>query len=265
MLTDMPSSPPPASSLAVTTMRDCPRFTLRRGRMALCALMALWSGCGSSAPLAPTESPAGAEASAQHPSGTSGDPMGEPADANAEPAATDAAPVADSEPPSGADEPVEASTAPTEPIQPIDMTPAAAPALCADLVDDPDLVRSCAFLRGGVTLPEAARADVLEFVVDDTSYGETRRAYLVVRTPGVDYTTTRELGEAYDIPGSSVGYRLGRLQRTAQGVRIQVTLTDETFAYTGEPGVHGPRDVETVRAMFVCTRQDDGYYDCDRD
>lgn len=163
-----------------------------------------------------------------------------------------------------------AADAPVEPVDDeppvvVDMTPAAAPTICAALVDEPESVRRCAFLRGGVSLPGGARADVLELAYDSVEVGEVFEAYLVVRMPNEEFPVTRQLGERTDVPGMSTDYTLGRLERTPSGVRIRVTNTDTTYPDTGMPGP-GRAEVERARLVVTCTLDaETQYYDCERD
>lgn len=154
-----------------------------------------------------------------------------------------------------------------EPLDPpVDMTPAAAPTICASLEDDPSSLRRSAFRRGGVTLADGSRADVLECASSDAVNGETVRAYLVIRTPGEAYVTSTMLGEAYDVPGNSLSYRLGRLERRPTGVRMQATQTDTIYPCTGDPSESCPPEVERARVTVSCARDPEyGTYDCERE
>lgn len=196
---------------------------------------------------------------------------------------TQAAPPTTGEPDTtGGDAPVEPTTAVAEqepqepppspepaeeppPPEPVDMTPAAAPALCASLVGEPDTLRRSEFKRGGVTLPNDSRADVLECEYLDPTSGEVVAAFLVIRTAGADYVTTEDLGQAYEVPGMTAAYRLGRIERVATGVRIRVTGTDTFYPETGDPDSSGRAEVESSRVVVTCTLNAEyGSYDCER-
>ena len=177
-------------------------------------------------------------------------------DATAEPAATVAAVEPQPDP-----EPVEEPPPP----EPVDMTPAAAPALCESLVPEPETLQRSEFKRGGVTLPNDSRADVLECQYLDPVNGEVVVAYLVVRSAGADYATTEELGQAYDVPGMASSYRLGRIERMATGVRIRVTGTDTYYPETGDPDSSGRAEVDSSRVAVTCTfNAEYESYECER-
>lgn len=167
--------------------------------------------------------------------------------------------VADEPPPSP--EPAE-----EPPLVPVDMTPAAAPALCASLVNEPDGLQRSEFKRGGITLPGDARADVLECTYNEPTNGEMVAAYLVIRVTGEEFVTSEALGEAYDVPGMSTSYRLGRLERAGTGVRIRVTNTDTIYPDTGDPESSSRPEVESARVNVSCTRDaESGIFDCLRE
>lgn len=156
---------------------------------------------------------------------------------------------------------------PPPPPPPVDMTPAAAPALCAGLVGDLGSLQRSEIKRGGIALPGDARADVVECVYNEPMYGEVVAAYLVIRIAGESEVASEELGQTYDVPGESVTYRLGRIERAGEGVRVRVTLTDTIYPDTGEPGSNR-REVDTSRRTVTCAREPDPefvYYVCERE
>lgn len=235
--------------------------------LALCALLGTGAlGCAREATpgTTPAAEPAvstgpGDEGATPPPEGTA-DPDGQAGTASGGQveALTDGAPM---EPAAVASVEAPAEDAPVV----VDMTPAAAPAICAALASEPESVRRCTFLRGGVSLPGGARADLLELAYDSAEVGEVFEAYLVVRMPNEEYPVTRLLGERTDVPGMSTDYTLGRLERTPSGVRVRVTNTDTTYPDTGMPGP-GRAEVERARLVVTCTLDaETQYYDCERD
>ena len=214
--------------------------------------MALLMGCAhESAPAATT-----APVTEPEPETTATETETTATDSTAEPEAT----VAVVEPPPAA-EPVEEPPPP----EPIDMTPAAAPALCESLVPEPEALQRSEFKRGGVTLPNDSRADVLECEYLDPTSGEVVVAYLVIRSAGVDYVTTEDLGQSYEVPGMTASYRLGRIERMATGVRIRVTGTDTFHPDTGDPDSSGRAEVESSRVVVTCTfNAEYESYECER-
>ena len=234
--------------------------------LALCALLsvpACVGALGCARETTPVTTPAAAPASStgvadesaeSEPGGGPLDPDGHPqAEASGQDDVAQPVVEAPAEPPA-ADVPVV-----------VDMTPAAAPAICAALADEPESVRRCAFLRGGLSLPGGARADVLELTYDSGEIGEIVQAHLVVRIPIDEYPTTQLLGERSDVPGMSSTYSLGRLERTPSGLQIRVTRTDTTYPDTGGPGP-GRAEVERSRLVVTCTLDaETQYYDCARD
>jgi hypothetical protein len=184
------------------------------------------------------------------------------ADGTTEPTSTTGptAMVAAAEPPP-ADEPADEPP----PIVPVDMTPAAAPALCADLVPTPETLQRSEFRRGGIALPANARADVLECHYSDDVNGDVVTAYLVVRSAGEEEVTTEELGQAFEVPGMASSYRLGRLERTPSGCRIRVTGADTYYGDTGDPDSSGAPEVDSAVFVFTCTLNAEyQLYDCER-
>lgn len=166
-----------------------------------------------------------------------------------------------------ADEPASAAEPAEEPpLVPVDMTPAAAPALCASLVNEPDGLQRSEFKRGGITLPGDARADVLECTYNEPTNGEMVAAYLVIRVTGEEFVTSEALGEAYEVPGNSVSYRLGRVERVGTGVRIRVTNTDTIYPNTGYPEASSRPEVDNSRREINCTRDaESGMFECVRE
>jgi Leucine-rich repeat (LRR) protein len=141
----------------------------------------------------------------------------------------------------------------------VDMTSAAAPALCTDLVtySAEDLLPG-AFRRGGVTLPPRSRADVLE-----CTYSGERRAeiILVIRTqPAERGIVSHEICYTNDVPGESVSCRVGPIERSARGVRVRATRTVTTYPCTDGVATCPP-DVERTRIEVVCEASD-GDYEC---
>jgi hypothetical protein len=223
----------------------------RTSRLVLVTI-ALLTGCAhESAPTATT-----APVTEPEPETTPAETDTTAGEATTEPAAT----VAVVEPPPDA-EPVEEPPPP----EPIDMTPAAAPALCESLVPEPETLQRSEFKRGGVTLPNDSRADVLECQYHDTVSGDVVVAYLVVRSAGADYATTEELGQSYDVPGMTSSYRLGRIERMATGVRIRVTGADTYYPDTGDPDSSGRGEVDSARVVVTCTfNAEYESYECER-
>lgn len=219
----------------------------RTSRLTLVTI-ALLTGCAHE--IAPAATPPVTEAEPET-TATAADATA--ADATAEPAAT----VAVVEPPPDAE--------PVEEPEPVDMTPAAAPALCESLVPEPETLQRSEFKRGGVTLPNDSRADVLECEYLDPVNGEVVVAYLVVRSAGADYATTEELGQSYDVPGMTSSYRLGRIERTSTGVRVRGTGTDTYYPETGDPDSSGRAEVDSSRLVVTCTfNAEYGSYECER-
>ena len=138
----------------------------RTSRLALVTI-ALLMGCAhESAPAATT-----APVAEPEPESTASESDTASGDATAEPAATTA--VIEIPPsPDPADEP---------PPVPMDMTPTAAPALCASLVNEPDGLQRSEFKRGGITLASDARADVLECAYNDPINGEVLNRFHMLK------------------------------------------------------------------------------------
>lgn len=223
----------------------------RTSRLTLVTI-ALLMGCAhESAPAATT-----APITEPEPESTAGESDTAAGNATPEPAATA---VVETPPnPEPAEEP--------PPPVPVDMTPAAAPALCASLVNEPDGLQRSEFKRGGITLPGDARADVLECAYNDPTNGEVVAAYLIIRVTGDDFVTSEELGEAYEVPGNSVSYRLGRVERVGTGVRIRVTNTDTIYPNTGDPEASSRPEVDNSRREINCTRDaESGMFECARE
>ena len=223
----------------------------RAARLTLVSI-ALLLGCAhESVPAATTPPTTEAE-----PETTEADTDTTAVDATDEPAAT----VAEVEP-APTPEPVEEPPPP----EPVDMTPAAAPALCASLVE-PGTLRRAAFKRGGVTLHNDWRADVLECAFR-AEVGVEVSAYLVLRSASAApfAPAPQVLGSSYDIPGMSVSYRLGPIERTSTGIRIRVTDTETIYPDTGYPG-SGRADVTRSQLVVTCTLDAEfGAYDCERE
>lgn len=144
-----------------------------------------------------------------------------------------------------------ASTAP-------DLSPAAATALCAAVVEDESTLQASAAGAGGLQLPDGARADVLACTVDDAMSGEVVLVFVAVSGPDGALVASAALADAYEVPGLSRSYELGRLERHAGGVRLEVTQTVTIYPCTGDPADPCPPEVERTSSVATCTPGADG-------
>ena len=91
--------------------------------------------------------------------------------------------------------------------------------------------------------------------------GEVTLAFVVVSDADGSLVASAALGDASEVPGMSRSYELGRLERRADGVRIEVGQTVTIYPCTGDPADSCPPEIERTTAVATCwlDRADDAY------
>ncbi len=136
--------------------------------------------------------------------------------------------------------------------------------VCAEIAGDEydeAPVVTCKFTSQGPALPGGASVHILELLLEDDSYGEIFLAYVVMHTEE-EWAIYEQLGEAYEIPGESLEYSLGKPQHQGDRIRIKSTEIATTFDNTGDADADVDEEVERTTYLTTCSIRDG---ECERE